>query len=86
MFELRINKYNTVSMASKLMYVYKYFINLKVAYHVLGSLWGFIVFVAIFSQCISGTMLAFSVTNDCMLIAYSREEEDGENNYTDDFF
>jgi hypothetical protein len=31
-------------------------------------------------------MLAFSVTNDCMLIAYSREEEDGENNYTDDFF
>ena len=24
-------------------------------------------------------MLAFSVTNDCMLIAYSREEEDGEN-------
>lgn len=86
MFELKISKFSLVSIASKLMYIYKYFINLKVAYHVLGSLWGFIVFVAIFSQCISGTMLAFSVTNDCMLIAYSREEEDSENNYTDDFF
>ena len=86
MFELKMSRFSLVSVASKLMYVYKYFINLKVAYHVLGSLWGFIVFVAIFSQCISGTMLAFSVTNDCMLIAYSREEEDSENNYTDDFF
>jgi hypothetical protein len=86
LFETKISKFSLVSVSSKLAYIYKYFINLKVAYHVLGALWGFIVFVAIFSQCISGTMLAFSVTNDCMLIAYSREEEDGENNYTDDFF
>jgi hypothetical protein len=31
-------------------------------------------------------MLAFSLMNDCMLVAVSREEEDGENNYIDDFF
>lgn len=86
MFELKLSRYNLVNVSSKLAYIYKYFINLKVAYHVLGALWGFIVFVVIANQCISGTMLAFSLTNDCMLIAYSREEEDGENNYTDDFF
>lgn len=86
MFELKLSRYNLVNVSSKLAYIYKYFINLKVAYHVLGALWGFIVFVVIANQCVSGTMLAFSLTNDCMLIAYSREEEDGENNYTDDFF
>lgn len=68
------------------MYVYKYFVNLKVAYHNLNALWGFIIFIIIFNQCVSGTMLAFSLTNECMLINLSREEEDGENNYTDDFF
>jgi len=31
-------------------------------------------------------MLAFSLSNECMLVSLSREEEDGENNYTDDFF
>jgi hypothetical protein len=31
-------------------------------------------------------MLSFSLPNECMLVALSREEEDGENNYTDDFF
>jgi len=31
-------------------------------------------------------MLSFSLVNDCLLIPYSREEEDGENNYIDDFF
>lgn len=86
MFELKLDRYSLVSNFSKLLYLVKYFINLKVAYHILGALWGFIVFITIFSQCISGIMLSFSVTNDCMLIAYSREEEDSENNYTDDFF
>lgn len=86
MFESRIDRKSLTLNYSKLLYLYKYFINLKVAYHVLGALWGFIVFITIASQCISGTMLAFSLTNDCMLVAYSREEEDGENNYTDDFF
>ena len=86
MFETKLDRKNLTLNYSKLMYIYKYFVNLKVAYHVLGALWGFIVFITIASQCVSGTMLAFSLTNDCMLIAYSREEEDGENNYTDDFF
>lgn len=31
-------------------------------------------------------MLSFSLMNECMLVASSREEEDGENNYIDDFF
>ena len=52
----------------------------------MGALWGFIVFVIIFNQCISGTMLSFSLPNECMLVSLSREEEDSENNYTDDFF
>ncbi len=68
------------------MYIYKYFVNLKVAFHIMGSLWGFIVFIIIANQCITGTMLAFSLTNECMMVSLSREEEDGENNYTDDFF
>jgi hypothetical protein len=68
------------------MYLYKYFTNLKVAYHVIGALWGFIVFIIIFNQCISGIMLSFSLTNDCMMVLLSREEEDIENNYIDDFF
>ncbi len=52
----------------------------------MGALWGFIVFVIIINQCISGTMLSFSLPNECMLVSLSREEEDSENNYTDDFF
>jgi hypothetical protein len=31
-------------------------------------------------------MLAFSLTNDSLMVVASREEEDGENNYIDDFF
>jgi hypothetical protein len=31
-------------------------------------------------------MLSFSLVNDSLLIALSREEEDSENNYIDDFF
>jgi uncharacterized BrkB/YihY/UPF0761 family membrane protein len=71
---------------SVIAFLLKYFINLKVSYHVLGSLLGFIVFLIITNQIISGIMLALSLTNDCMLISFSREEEDSENNYTDDFF
>ena len=86
MFEISLNKHDLTTSFSKLMYIVKYFINLKISYHNVNALWGFVVFIVIFSQCISGTMLSFSLMNDCMLIAYSREEEDGENNYTDDFF
>jgi quinol-cytochrome oxidoreductase complex cytochrome b subunit len=71
---------------SKSEFIVKYFANLYVSYHNLNALWGFVVFTVIFSQCLSGTMLSFSLVNDCLLIPYSREEEDSENNYTDDFF
>lgn len=86
MFETRFEKKNSYNNFSKIMYLLKYFINLKVAYHILGALWGFLVFIIIFNQCISGTMLSFSLMNECMLVSISREEEDGENNYIDDFF
>ena len=86
MFELKFDKKSSSINNSKLFYVIKYFMTLKVAYHIMGALWGFIIFVIIANQCISGTMLAFSLMNDCMLVAVSREEEDGENNYIDDFF
>ena len=71
---------------SPVVYIIKYFINLKVAFHVISALWGFILFVTIFGQCVSGTMLAFSLITESMSTSLSREEEDGDNNYTDDFF
>jgi len=86
MFELNLQKKGSGTNSSKLFYIYKYFTNLKVAYHIMGALWGFLVFVVIVNQCLSGIMLSFSLVNDCMLIALSREEEDSENNYIDDFF
>jgi hypothetical protein len=85
-FELNLQKKGSGTNSSKILYIYKYFTNLKVAYHVMGALWGFMVFVVIVNQCLSGIMLSFSLVNDCMLIALSREEEDSENNYIDDFF
>jgi uncharacterized BrkB/YihY/UPF0761 family membrane protein len=86
MFETKVNVKNFSFGYSKIEYVLKYFINLKVSYHVMGALWGFLVFIIIFNQCISGTMLALSLMNDSMLVMLSREEEDSENNYIDDFF
>jgi hypothetical protein len=67
-------------------YIFKYFVLLRVSFHTLGSLWGFILFIVILNQLISGTMLAFSLMNETMLVALSREEENEENNYADDFF
>ena len=86
MFDILLRKDSVGSSHSKIEFIVKYFANLYVSYHNLNALWGFIVFTVIFSQCISGIMLSFSLVNDCLLIPYSREEEDAENNYTDDFF
>jgi len=86
MFETRIEKKGSFNNFSKILYLIKYFINLKVAFHIMSALWGFIIFIIIFNQCVSGTMLSFSLPNECMLVSLSREEEDSENNYTDDFF
>lgn len=86
MFEINLNKNKSFNSFSKLLYVIKYFINLKIAFQTISSLLGFILFITIFSQCLSGIMLSFSLTNECMLVSLSREEEDSENNYIDDFF
>lgn len=66
--------------------VYSYFALLAVSFHDLTSLFGFFLFLTIASQLISGTMLAFSLIPEPMLIPMVRDEEDLEDLYTDDFF
>jgi quinol-cytochrome oxidoreductase complex cytochrome b subunit len=63
-----------------------YFSTLSVSFHEINSLWGFFTLIIIFSQLISGTMLAFSLLPDSMLIPMSRDEEDCEDLVIDDFF
>jgi len=86
LFEQVISKNLVTNSYSKIAYIVNYFINLKTAFHNFASLWGFVIFIVIANQCISGTMLSFSLMNDSLLVSLSREEEDSENNYTDDFF
>ena len=83
---LKLDIENNSTNNSPFIYLIKYFINLRVSFHVIGALWGFILFIAIASQCISGTMLSFSLITESMSTSLSREEEDGDNNYIDDFF
>jgi hypothetical protein len=59
---------------------------LTVSFHEIQSLWGFFALIVVFSQLISGTMLAFSLLPDSMLIPMSRDEEDCEDLVIDDFF
>jgi quinol-cytochrome oxidoreductase complex cytochrome b subunit len=63
-----------------------YFLVLTVSFHELNSLWGFFTLITVFSQLASGTMLAFSLLPDSMLIPMSRDEEDCEDLVIDDFF
>lgn len=63
-----------------------YFIVLTVAFHDINALYGFMVFLVVISQLVSGTMLAFSLVPEPMLIPVVRDEEDMEDMYTDDFF
>jgi quinol-cytochrome oxidoreductase complex cytochrome b subunit len=63
-----------------------YFVQLRIAFHELPALIGFFLFMTIFNQLVSGTMLAFSLVTESMYIPLAREEEDSENLYTDDFF
>jgi len=63
-----------------------YFAVLTVSFHELNSLWGFFTLIVVFSQIFSGTMLAFSLIPDSMLIPMSRDEEDCEDLVVDDFF
>lgn len=74
--------YFTLSINSLLSYV----TTLSVSFHDLPSLFGFMVFAVIISQLISGTMLSFSLIPEAMYIPMSREEEDLEDLFIDDFF
>jgi len=85
-FESNFKKSVANNSTNKLIYVIKYFNTLKISYHLLGSLWGFILFVLLLSQCVTGIMLSFSLIGESMIIFVSREEEDSENMYIDDFF
>jgi len=59
---------------------------LSVSFHDLHSLFGFFTFLTVFSQLVSGTMLAFSLIPEPMFVPMVREEEDLEDLYIDDFF
>ena len=50
------------------------------------SVFGFFTFLTILIQCLSGLMVALSYIGDPMLIPTSRDEEDTDDLYTDDFF
>ena len=63
-----------------------YFTILSVGFHEINSLWGFFTLITVFSQLVSGIMLAFSLIPDSMLIPMSRDEEDCEDLVIDDFF
>jgi len=64
----------------------KYFATLSVSFHDVNSLFGFFILLTVFSQLISGTMVAFSLIPEPMLIPVVRDEEDLEDLYIDDFF
>jgi hypothetical protein len=64
----------------------QYFAVLTVSFHEINALWGFFTLITVFSQLISGTMLAFSLIPDSMIIPMSRDEEDCEDLVIDDFF
>ena len=66
--------------------IYYYFAVLSVSFHDLHSLFGFFVFLIVASQIVSGTMLAFSLVPEPMIVPMVRNEEDIEDLYTDDFF
>lgn len=63
-----------------------YFSSLTVAFHDINSLYGFMVFLVVVSQLVSGTMLSFSLVPESMMVPMVRDEEDLEDLYIDDFF
>ena len=63
-----------------------YFSTLSVSFHDFMSLFGFFTFLIIANQLVSGTMLAFSLVPEPMMIPLVRDEEDSEDLFIDDFF
>ena len=68
------------------MQLVRYFVSLRVSFHETLSLFGFMIFVVIANQLLSGIVLSFSLITEPMFIPLAREEEDAENLYIDDFF
>jgi len=66
--------------------IFFYFCTLSVSFHDYMSLFGFFTFLIIANQLVSGTMLAFSLVPEPMMIPLVRDEEDVEDLYIDDFF
>jgi len=75
-------RYMTLSVAN----IVSYFNTLNVSFHDVLSLFGFLTFLIIANQLLSGIMLSFSLVPESMIIPLVREEEDLEDLYTDDFF
>jgi len=67
-------------------FIAHYFTKLRIAFHDAAGLTGFVIFLVIYNQVVSGIMLAFSFATESMNVPLSREEEDAENLYIDDFF
>lgn len=63
-----------------------FFTNLRVKSHRSLSIIGLILLLTIVVQCLTGIMLSFSLVSEPMLIPISREIEDINTVYTDDFF
>lgn len=75
-----------IYMSTSIKKIVQYFAVMTVSFHDINALFGFFTFLTIASQLVSGTMLAFSLIPEPMLIPMVREEEDVEDLYTDDFF
>jgi hypothetical protein len=82
MSTLKYHPYFTLSLNNLI----NYFKSMRVSMHEIFSLFGFFTLLTIAVQLISGTMLAFSLVPESMLIPMVRDEEDIEDLYTDDFF
>ena len=82
------NFYNRLSAYSRIFFKYlNYFVtNLEVTSVKSISVFGIFILLLIFIQCVTGTMLAISLICDPMIIPVSRDEEDLDDLYTDDFF
>jgi hypothetical protein len=59
---------------------------MSVSFHNIYSLFGFFTFLIVVNQLVSGTMLAFSLIPEPMIVPMVREEEDLEDLYIEDFF
>jgi hypothetical protein len=59
---------------------------MSVSFHDIHSLFGFFTFLVVANQIVSGTMLAFSLVPEPLIVPIVRDEEDTEDLYTDDFF